>query len=98
MIWATVKFYLLVALAGLLLGGCSFAPTDKVINALAKDPASAYMRVNGPAPYGGSIILCRTGQPNAKIACRDDGMSVESTQGPAIVPVPVTIVPRPNVP
>ena len=75
-----------VGILALLLGGCSFAPTDKVINALAKDPASAHIMINGPAPYGGSLRLCRTGQPNARIKCTNDTMEVESLQGPVVPP------------
>lgn len=75
---------ILTALATLaVLTGCATRGADlaPVIDALAKDPATACARVSAFAPgWQTELTLYRTANPDAVVRCSKDGMDV--TSGP----------------
>lgn len=79
----------LVLASVLVLAGCSFAPSDKFIEAMGKDSATVSVRIN---TIYGTAMYCRTAIQNGDVSCNADGISVRS-QGTS-VGVPLTIIPN----
>lgn len=82
------KWFLLLPLA---LVGC--AGQAEVIDALAKDPATASVVIT--TVYG-TVRICRTNLAAGKVSCTGDGLTIEST--PAQASVPIVITPSPPAP
>jgi len=79
-----------LALAGtlVLLGGCSLAPSDKVLEALGKSERSYCYT----ASYGGlaMVRLAGTGIQGGKMSCTNDGLTVEDMASRVGVPILLT--------
>lgn len=59
--------------------GCSFAPSDKVMEQLAKDPATWCIRTHVIYGIGnGTVTYYRTGIVNGTVQCGDEKMTVTS--------------------
>lgn len=75
----------LILLAALLvLAGCSFAPSDKVMEQLSKDTATWCVRTNVVYGIGNGVVTYyRTNITSGTVECNDGKMSVTSGTPPA---------------
>ena len=86
---------LAVALAALVVGGCSLSPSAEFMAALAQDPATVSVRIT---TIYGTISIYRTGTQLGAAESSADGVKVNaSTAGTVSVPImvpPMTLTPR----
>ena len=77
-----------VALAGMLLGGCSTTNISELLSALGKDNATVCVTVT--SVYG-TVKGFRTNAANATVKCDQEGMSVKAeSQAAPMILVPST--------